>query len=136
MRRATAIGNYKNVDDQPATTTTSEPKPSSASSSSIVAINDDDTDPNNVGGPNASVASSFEHVASDETPFVREFKSPTLVTATLTANAVPKPPRHSLERGVQLTDVGPDGGAEPPLPPTSPVPKTEKSIDFAKTNVD
>lgn len=114
-------------------------------------------------------SSSFEHVhASDEaarpttTPFQREFNSPLLV-AQAAVNRVPKPPRHSLERGVRAPTTandcdadGSDGGCGgvaddavavhsrvetdageevAPLMPKTPVPRDDKSIEFAKTNV-
>lgn len=93
---------------------------------------------------------------------VREFAA---ANQAAVANLVPKPPRHSLERGAKLTTnttsassgnvVYDDGAAADreivallpdidveesiPMPPTSPMPKTssghDMSIVFAKTNV-
>lgn len=72
----------------------------------------------------------------------RHLDSPKLV-ASLTANLVPKPPRrYSRERASAESDAG-DSEAERsadksdavPLLPSTPVPKDDKSVTFAKTNV-
>lgn len=72
-----------------------------------------------------------------------ELRSPALLSRF---NSIPKPPRHSLERSVTVADVEAmqpllttevatieDGPA--PNPPTTPMPKEEKAVAFAKTIV-
>lgn len=78
-----------------------------------------------------------------------ELRSPALLSRF---NSIPKPPRHSLDRSVTAADVAAmqplltsdqepnnnnnDDGSEVPVPPTTPMPKDEKSVAFAKTIVD
>lgn len=160
-----------------------EPTPASAAdsstTSSIVVVPDElssdgetrtaAAEPPQRAPSSATSSASFEHVqhvrigelptvavvTAISTPFRREFDSPLLVARA--ANLVPKPPRHSLERGAELLKSAPiaddessDEGAEEvrllggnelaavdavPLLPTTPLPKDDKSIEFAKTNV-
>lgn len=85
-------------------------------------------------------------------PFDKEF--PIAVTTELRSpallsrfNSIPKPPRHSLERAITAADVAAmqplltsaedasphvDDGPVP-SPPTTPMPKDEKAVAFAKT---
>lgn len=58
--------------------------------------------------------------------------------STLTrANSVPKPPRHSFEfdKNAELRPLLEKPVTPPPLP-VSPIPKTDKVLEFAKSNVD
>lgn len=132
-----------------------EPAGSTASSIGLVPSRD---------SPGNGSVSSFEHVSPDgkTSPkttnqlnvFEKEFpigdsvelRSPALLARV---NSVQKPPRLSLERMVTVADVvamqpllleaevaSGSGEEKPPAPPTSPMPKDEKVIAFAKSNVD
>lgn len=124
--------------------------PSSLTSSIVVA-------PATSDGNDSS--SSYEHVCAEQSPkeeedkanairtefpveSTTELRSPKLLARV---NSIPKPPRHSLERSVTVADViemqpllegRADDADSPPTPPTSPMPKDDKGIAFAKSNVD
>lgn len=60
------------------------------------------------------------------------------VSTLARANSVPKPPRQSLEldkNGEELQPLLEKESVTPPPLPESPVPKTDKVLEFAKSNV-